>query len=78
MTCEVGVLFTPAEYRGGRTDDLSDTTCVVFDILRATSTMVTALAAGATWTERRFGVASLSDWDWEVGLLVWGCSDNGS
>ncbi len=48
MTCEVGVLFTPAEYRGGRTDDLSDTTCVVFDILRATSTMVTALAAGAT------------------------------
>lgn len=36
-----------------------------------------ALAAGATWTVRRSGVASLSDWDWEVGLLVWGCSDNG-
>ncbi len=37
-----------------------------------------ALAAGATWTERRSGVFDLSDWDWEVGLLVWGCSDNGS
>jgi hypothetical protein len=36
-----------------------------------------ALAAGARWTVRRSGVASLSEWDWEVGLLVWGCSDSG-
>src|SRR5437899_1058369 len=28
--------------------DLSGTTCVVFDVLRATSSMITALAGGAT------------------------------
>ena len=47
MICEVGVVFTPAEYRVWQPGDLTGTTCVVFDILRATSTMVTALAAGA-------------------------------
>lgn len=39
------VLFTPAEYEAPR--DWSDRVCVVFDILRATTTMVTALANGA-------------------------------
>jgi 2-phosphosulfolactate phosphatase len=41
------VLFSPAEFNalGGR--DLSKTRCVVFDILRATSTMITALQNGA-------------------------------
>jgi 2-phosphosulfolactate phosphatase len=41
------VLFSPAEFNalGGR--DLSNTRCVVFDILRATSTMITALQNGA-------------------------------
>lgn len=47
MTCKVEVLFTPAEFRALRERDLSRTTCVVFDVLRATSTIVTALAAGA-------------------------------
>jgi 2-phosphosulfolactate phosphatase len=47
MASSVEVLFTPAEYRLLRERDLSHTTCVVFDILRATSTIVTALAAGA-------------------------------
>lgn len=36
-----------------------------------------ALGAGATWSVRRSGTASLSDWDWGIGLVVWGCSDNG-
>lgn len=39
------VLLTPAEYEVAR--DWSDRVCVVFDILRATTTMVTALANGA-------------------------------
>src|SRR5215831_257960 len=43
----VEVLFTPAEFETLRTRDLSNTTCVVFDVLRATSSMVTALANGA-------------------------------
>ena len=41
------VLFTPTEYSALQDRDLQGTTCVVFDILRATSTMVTALAQGA-------------------------------
>jgi 2-phosphosulfolactate phosphatase len=47
MGCRVEVLFTPAEFRALSQRDLSRTTCVVFDVLRATSTMVAALAAGA-------------------------------
>lgn len=42
------VLFTPAEYALLPQRNLQQTICVVFDILRATSTMMTALAAGAT------------------------------
>ena len=41
------VLFTPAEFRSLPQQDLSGACCVVFDVLRATSTMVTALANGA-------------------------------
>ena len=41
------VLFAPAEFEGLKGRDLSETTCVVFDILRATSSMVAALANGA-------------------------------
>jgi 2-phosphosulfolactate phosphatase len=43
----IEVLFTPAEFELLRNRDLSQSTCVVFDILRATSTIVTALANGA-------------------------------
>jgi 2-phosphosulfolactate phosphatase len=41
------VLFTPAEFNALPARDLSGTVCVVFDVLRATSVMVTALDAGA-------------------------------
>jgi 2-phosphosulfolactate phosphatase len=41
------VLFTPAEFTGLDGRDLSETACIVFDVLRATSSMVTALANGA-------------------------------
>jgi 2-phosphosulfolactate phosphatase len=41
------VLLTPADFEAIAGQDLADTTCVVFDILRATSTIVTALDAGA-------------------------------
>lgn len=42
------VLFAPAEYALMSQRDLRETVCVVFDVLRATSTMVTALGNGAT------------------------------
>ncbi len=41
------VLFTPADFATLAQRDLSDTACVVFDVLRATSSIVTALANGA-------------------------------
>lgn len=47
MPCKIEVLFTPAEFRALGQRDLSRSTCVVFDVLRATSTIVTALANGA-------------------------------
>lgn len=43
----IEVLFTPSEFEALRKRDLSQTTCVVFDVLRATSSMVTALANDA-------------------------------
>jgi 2-phosphosulfolactate phosphatase len=42
------VLFTPADFSTLKSRDLSNTLCVVFDVFRATSSMVTALANGAT------------------------------
>lgn len=39
--------LTPAEFGGILSADLPETACVVFDILRATSTFVTALQEGA-------------------------------
>ena len=48
MNCtELDVLLSPAEFEGLPEQDLSDTSCVVFDVLRATSTMTVALANGA-------------------------------
>lgn len=41
------VLFTPAEFAGLPRADLGNTVCVVVDVLRSTSTMITALANGA-------------------------------
>jgi len=42
------VLFTPADFAGLARRNLDDTVCVVFDVFRATSSMVTALANGAS------------------------------
>jgi 2-phosphosulfolactate phosphatase len=47
MGSRIEVLFTPAEFRALRERDHANAACVVFDVLRATSTMVTALANGA-------------------------------
>lgn len=43
----VEVTFTPAEFETLRQRELSESACVVFDVLRATSTIVTALSRGA-------------------------------
>ena len=48
MKTGIEVLFTPADFAALAGRDLRETVCVVFDILRATSTMMTALANGAT------------------------------
>ena len=48
MPTSIEVLFAPAEFTLLNQRDLRQTVCVVFDVLRATSTMVTALANGAT------------------------------
>src|ERR1035438_1473424 len=47
MPTTLEVLFAPAEFALLGQRDLSQTVCVVFDVLRATSTMVTALGNGA-------------------------------
>jgi 2-phosphosulfolactate phosphatase len=44
----IDAILTPAEIALLPQRDLSETTCVVFDVLRATSSMITALASGAT------------------------------
>ena len=41
------VLFTPADFAALKSRKLDGTLCVVFDVFRATSSMVTALANGA-------------------------------
>jgi 2-phosphosulfolactate phosphatase len=41
------VLFTPADFAALKSRKLDDTLCVVFDVFRATSSMITALANGA-------------------------------
>src|ERR1035437_2403057 len=47
MRTTLEVLFAPAEFALLGQRDLSQSVCVVFDVLRATSTMVTALGNGA-------------------------------
>jgi 2-phosphosulfolactate phosphatase len=47
MPTTLEVLFAPAEFALLGQRDLRQTVCVVFDVLRATSTMVTALGNGA-------------------------------
>ena len=47
VAMKVSVLFTPADFSALATQPLHDAVCVVFDILRATTSIVTALHAGA-------------------------------
>jgi 2-phosphosulfolactate phosphatase len=47
VTRSIEVLFSPAEFSALVHRDLDRTACVVLDILRATTTMMTALANGA-------------------------------
>lgn len=58
MPTTLEVLFTPAEYEAFSGRDLTQTVCVVFDVFRATSTIVTALANGAAAV---IPVAEISD-----------------
>ncbi|MGP8237625.1 MAG: 2-phosphosulfolactate phosphatase [Limisphaerales bacterium] len=58
MESNLEVLFTPAEFSALRPGDLTDAVCVVFDVLRATSSMLTALANGAP---RIYPVRSIAD-----------------
>jgi 2-phosphosulfolactate phosphatase len=44
---KIEVLFAPAEFDALKERDLGETVCVVFDVLRATSSMMTALGNGA-------------------------------
>ena len=52
------VSFTPADFAVLKNRNLEDTLCVVFDVFRATSSMVTALANGA---EMIMPVAEIAD-----------------
>ncbi len=47
MSLNIEVILTPAEFPALAARDLRATTCVVFDVLRATSSMLTALHHGA-------------------------------
>lgn len=47
ISSQLNVLLTPAEFKRLPEADLSQTVCVVFDILRATTTITTALHHGA-------------------------------
>src|SRR5256885_11256958 len=58
MPTRLEVLLSPVEFANLRNRDLSQTVCVVFDILRATTSMVTALANGA---EAIIPVAEISE-----------------
>lgn len=58
METTLETLFAPAEFEALRERDLSNTVCVVFDVLRATTSMLTALENGAT---RVFPVAEIGE-----------------
>jgi 2-phosphosulfolactate phosphatase len=47
MKRHLELLFSPAEFATLPERDLNDTTCVVFDVLRATTSIINALANGA-------------------------------
>jgi len=58
QSTRLSLLSTPAEFSTLTPHSLADTTCVVFDVLRATTSMITALGRGAT---KILPVANLSE-----------------
>ena len=58
MATSLELFFSPAEFATLKKRNLSETVCVVFDVLRATSSMMTALANGA---EAIIPVSEISD-----------------
>jgi 2-phosphosulfolactate phosphatase len=48
MPANLEVFFSPAEFSALTPAALADTDCIVFDVLRATTSMITALENGAT------------------------------
>lgn len=62
MPTSLELLFSPAEFATLKKRDLSDTVCVVFDVLRATSSMMTALSNGANAIIPVAEIAEALDW----------------
>ena len=58
----IDVILSPAELPALKQRDLRDATCVVFDVLRATSTFVTALHHGAKAVVPVSEIAEALDW----------------
>jgi hypothetical protein len=40
--------------------------------------LLLTLTQGRYWTVRRYGSVNLSDWDWELRMEAWGCTDDGT
>lgn len=59
---KIEIILTPAEIDELPARDLSGTTCVVFDVLRATSTMVTALENGASRIFPALNIEEAREW----------------
>ena len=73
METTVEVLFTPADFMALAGRDLSRTVCVVFDVLRATTSIVTALGHGAVAIRPVRDIPeALAARDQEPGLLLAG------
>lgn len=66
------VLLTPAEFQRLPDRDLSHAVCVVFDVLRATSTMLQAFANGARAIRPALDIPEALEWyrEWPDALLA--------
>ena len=62
MIERIDLLQAPAEWRDLDPRDVEDVTCVVFDVLRATTTMLAALASGAARVVPVVDVAQAVAW----------------
>jgi len=62
MISRLEVLLTPAEFATLPSRDLSQSACIVFDVFRATSTMLEALANGAESIRPVADIRTALDW----------------